>query len=155
MIIRPLRPQEYGVLPGFLYEAIFIPEGADPPDKSIVCRPELALYYRDFGKGRGDLAMAAEEDGEIVGCAWTRLMHDYGYVDDETPSFAVAVLEPYRSRGIGTALMKAMLKTLKAHGFHQASLSVQKENPAFRLYRRLGFSVIDDREEEVLMVCPL
>lgn len=142
-------------MPEFLYTAIFLPEGVLPPEKSIVLQPELALYYEGFGSGRGDLAIAAEENGFLIGCAWTRLMHDYGYVDDETPSFAVAVFEPYRNRGIGTALMKAMLETLKAHGFRRASLSVQKENPAFHLYLRLGFEIVKETEEEYLMICSL
>jgi hypothetical protein len=30
-IIRPTYPDEYGLLNDFLYEAIFVPEGMEPP----------------------------------------------------------------------------------------------------------------------------
>ena len=39
--IRAIRPDEYSLLEDFLYEAIFIPEGETPPDRSIVRMPEL------------------------------------------------------------------------------------------------------------------
>ena len=155
MIVRPLSKAEYSRLPDFLYEAIFLPEGVTPPDRSIVSRPELALYYEGFGTGSVDLSMAAEENEQLIGCAWARIMQDYGHVDDETPSLAVAVLSPYRNRGIGTALLKELLESLRTHGFRKVSLSVQKENPAFHLYQRLGFKTIGETEEEYLMVCSL
>ena len=45
IVIRKLCPEETDLLKVFLYEAIFIPEGAEPPDRNIVERPELRLYY--------------------------------------------------------------------------------------------------------------
>ena len=154
-MIRPLRKEEYSLLPDFLYLAIFIPEGIEPPEKSIVLQPELALYYEDFGKEPADCSMCWEEDGQIVGCAWARIMQDYGHIDEETPSLAVSVTEPYRNKGIGTAMLTALLESLRDHGFRQASLSVQKENPAFHLYQRLGFTVVREIGEEYLMACSL
>ena len=67
MKIRKIEDNEYAVLKDFLYEAIFIPEGVEAPPKDIVERPELKLYYEDFGEGRGDHALVAEENGRIVG----------------------------------------------------------------------------------------
>ncbi len=149
--IRPLKRNEHNLLKDFLYEAIFIPEGATPPPRSIVDQAELAIYYTDFGKA-DDVCFLAEVGGKVVGAAWARIMHDYGHVDDETQSLSVAVFKDYRGQGIGTALMKALLAELKARGYKQTSLSVQKANPAWRLYRRLGFEVIRDNEHEWVMV---
>ena len=42
MHIRELRADETVLLKDFLYEAIFIPEGVEPPDKSIIYQPELS-----------------------------------------------------------------------------------------------------------------
>ena len=67
MILREMNPSEYGLLKDFLYEAIFVPEGVTPPDRSIVEMPELAIYYEDFGSEPADYALAAEDDGQIVG----------------------------------------------------------------------------------------
>ena len=108
MIYRELKTSEYNLLEDFLYEAIYIPEGADPPDRDIVKQPELALYYEDFGSGKADRCIVAEDAGKVIGAVWTRIMDDYGHVDDDTPSFAISLLKDYRSMGIGTELMKRM-----------------------------------------------
>ena len=42
--IREIQKQEYPLLDNFLYEAIFIPEGIEPPLKSIISSPELQIY---------------------------------------------------------------------------------------------------------------
>ena len=128
IMIRKLFPEEAYLLRDFLYEAIFIPEGVEPPARDIVERPELRIYYDDFGTGPADHCLVAEAAGRVVGAAWVRIMNDYGHVDDETPSFAISLIPEYRGRGIGTGLMKEMLTLLKDCGFKQASLAVQKAN---------------------------
>lgn len=152
--IREIRESEYPILSDFLYEAIFIPEGMDKPPKSIIEQPELQTYVADFGKA-DDWCLVAEADGKIVGAVWVRIMNDYGHVDDETPSFAISLYEEYRHLGIGTALMTAMLQLLKDNGYKQASLSVQKANYAVSMYRKVGFKVADENEEEYIMICTL
>ena len=154
-LIRKLCVEEFGILKDFLYEAIFIPQGVAAPSRDIVEGPELRIYYEDFGSRPGDLCLAAETAGRVVGAVWTRIMDDYGHVDDETPSFAISLLPEYRNQGIGTRLMKEMLSLLKEHGFRQASLAVQKANYAVRMYKEVGFEIIDENEEEFIMVCRL
>ena len=63
---RRLRTDETELLKTFLYEAIFIPEGVEAPDRSIIEQPELKLYYEGFGKGKADHCLVAEEDGICV-----------------------------------------------------------------------------------------
>lgn len=82
-------------------------------------------------------------------------MNDYGHVDDETPSLAISLYKEHRHLGIGTALMRAMLQLLKDKGYKQTSLSVQKANYAVELYRKAGFEVVDENEEEYIMICRL
>ena len=152
--IREIRKNEYPILSDFLYEAIFIPEGMDKPPKSIIERPELQVYIKDFGKA-DDWCFVVEIKEKIVGAVWVRIMNDYGHIDDETPSFAISLYAEYRNMGIGTALMRDMLEFLKNKGYKQTSLSVQKENCAARMYQKVGFEVIDENEEEYIMVCRL
>lgn len=152
--IRQMKKSEYPILSDFLYEAIFIPEGAKKPPKSVIEQPELQVYIADFGKA-DDWCLVAEEEEKIVGAVWGRIMDDYGHVDDETPSLAISVYEEYRRLGIGTALVGAMLRLLKDQGYRQTSLSVQKENFAVGLYKKAGFEVADERGEEYIMVCRL
>lgn len=150
--IRELEQNETSVLNTFLYEAIFIPDGVDAPPYEIINQPELQVYVTDFGKKKGDICYVAECDDKIVGAAWVRIMDDYGHVDDETPSFAISLLKEYRNYGIGTELMKRMLLELKKQGYKQASLSVQKINYAVQMYKKVGFTVIDENDEEYIML---
>ena len=155
MLFRELRPEEVSLLKDFLYEAIFVPEGAEPPERSIIEKPELALYYERWGNGPADYCIVAEEAGKVVGAVWTRLMHDYGYVDDETPSFAISLNREYRGKGIGTELMRRMLDQLRSQGYRQASLAVQKANDAVRMYEKVGFQIASENDEEYIMICKL
>ena len=152
--IRELKKSEYDVLNKFLYHAIFIPEGIEPPPESIILQPELQVYVKDFGKSPHDKAFAAVHDDNIIGAVWVRIMDDYGHIDDYTPSLAISVLPDYRNIGIGTDLLKAILTELK-NNYERVSLSVQKENYAFRMYRKLGFETISETDEEFIMVCNL
>ncbi|MBQ3618054.1 MAG: GNAT family N-acetyltransferase [Bacteroidales bacterium] len=152
---RPLQPSETELLKTFIYEAIFIPEGVEPPPFDIIYRPEIALYYEGFGNGRADNCIVAEVDGKVVGTVWTRIMNDYGHVDDQTPSFAISLLKDFRNQGIGTELMRRMLQLLKTQGYKQASLAVQKANYAVSMYKKVGFEIVDQNDEEFIMVCHL
>ena len=152
VIIRKMKEEEYPLLADFLYEAIFIPYGVAPPPKSIIERPELQVYISGFGKSLHDIALVAEINGKVIGAVWVRIMNDYGHIDDKTPSFAISIFKEYRGREIGTALMKEMLSILKQRGYEQASLSVQKENYAAEMYRKLGFQTVKENKEEYLMV---
>ncbi|MDE5779116.1 MAG: GNAT family N-acetyltransferase [Lachnospiraceae bacterium] len=152
--IREIRQEEYEILDEFLYEAIFIPEGVEAPQKSIIKQPELQVYVSDFGK-KDDCCFVAEVDGKIMGAVWTRIMNDYGHIDDTVPSFAISLYKNFRGQGIGTALMEEMLALLKERGYKKASLSVQKDNYAYRMYLKVGFTVVDENDEEYIMVCDL
>ena len=152
---RPLQPSETELLKTFIYEAIFIPEGVEPPPFDIIYQPEIALYYEQFGTGSADNCIVAEMDGKVVGAVWTRIMNDYRHVDDQTPSFAISLLKDFRNQGIGTELMRRMLQLLKNQGYKQASLAVQKANYAVRMYKKVGFEIVDENTEEFIMVCHL
>ena len=153
--IRFISEEEVGVLEDFLYEAIYVPEGESAPPRSIINQPELQVYISDFGKEKDDIGMVAEADGQIIGAVWVRVMNDYGHIDNNTPSFAISVYKDYRGLGTGTYLMKEMLRVLKARGYKQASLSVQKANYAVRMYQKVGFQIVDENEEEYIMLCQL
>ena len=155
MKIRTLREDETELLKDFLYEAIFIPEGVTPPPKSIVERPELKLYYEDFGSGEADYCLTAEDNGRIIGAVWSRIMNDYGHVDDSTPSLAISLYKEYRGQGTGTEILREMLELLKEKGYEKVSLAVQKENYAVRMYRAAGFETVGENSEEYIMVCRL
>lgn len=155
LIIREIRKDEYKLLEDFLYEAIFIPVGVEKPTRDIIKNEELQVYIKDFGSSKDDNCLLAEYDEKIVGACWTRMINDYGHIDNDTPSFAISLYEEYRGKGIGTKLMKSMLKLLKEKGYKRTSLSVQKSNYAAKMYMNIGFKIIDENEEEYIMTCDL
>ena len=150
--IREIQKQEYPLLDNFLYEAIFVPEGIEPPPKTIITSPELQVYVERFEESKDDWGLVAEVDGKIVGAVWVRIMNDYGHIDDETPSLAISLYKEYRGFGIGTAMMKEILALLKSHGYSRVSLSVQKDNYAAKMYLKIGFEIVRENEEEYIMV---
>ena len=154
-VIRRMRKSETELLKIFLYEAIFIPEGVEPPEKNIVEKPELRVYIDDFGSRKGDNCLVADFGGKVVGAVWTRIMNDFGHVDDDTPSFAISLYKEYRGQGIGSQLMVKMLELLKRQGYERASLAVQKANYAVKMYKNVGFNIVDENAEEYIMVCEL
>lgn len=153
--IRKIREDEYNLLDNFIYEAIFTPEGVAPPPKSIINQPDLQVYIKDFGKEKDDICFVAEADGKVFGAVWVRDMNDYGHIADGVPSFAISLYKEYRNFGIGTRLMETMLQELKEKGYERTSLAVQKANYAVRMYKKVGFEIVDENDEEYIMVCEL
>lgn len=149
--IRKMTAQEYPLLDDFLYEAIFVPEGVEPPSKSIITAPELQIYVKDFGTSKDDFSLVAEVENKIIGAVWVRIMNDYGHIDDKTPSLAISLYKKYRGQGIGSSLIKEMLSLLQAHGYKRVSLSVQKANYAAKLYQKIGFIIIKEIGDEWIM----
>ena len=153
--VRPLRTGEYPLMPSFLYAAVYQGDREEPLPFGIVHLPALKVYTEGFGRP-GDLCLVAEAGGNLVGAVWTRLFPEeargYGWVDSQTPELAIGIQEPWRGQGLGTALVKRMLDLLSEEGFGQVSLSVQQNNPAVRLYRRLGFTVLREEGEDYLML---
>lgn len=153
--IREIQKPELAFLDEMLYEAIFIPEGEEKPPRDVLEVPEVSRYVKNFGRP-GDICLVAELDGELVGAIWTRLYSKdekgFGFVNEKTPELSMAVKEEQRSRGIGRMLMNRMMEKLKAEGYKQVSLSVDKRNFAYKLYRKFGFVVVGSTEDSFTMV---
>jgi ribosomal protein S18 acetylase RimI-like enzyme len=62
----------------------------------------------------------------------------------------IALLPPFRGRGIGTALLRALVDEAEGGG-HKLSIHVEANNPARTLYDRLGFRAVGEHGIYVLM----
>jgi len=140
--LRLLTPSDEPALWEMLYHAIHVPPGAVQPPRTIVQQPELARYVAGWGRPDDLGFLALDAAGQPVGAAWLRLLtgdaRGYGYVDDCTPELSVALLPGHRGRGLGTRLLERLLDAAQER-FQIISLSVSMDNPALRLYKRLGF----------------
>jgi len=118
--------------------------GRRPED--LLADPKLAAYVTGFGQRPGaDLGVIAEIDGGPIGAAWVRVLagdaRAYGWVDDAIPELAIAVLPGVVASGVGTRMLTELID--RARGlFPGVSLSVRSDNPARRLYERLGFTSV-------------
>lgn len=150
--IREMRTDESPLFDDFLYQAIYQPDTTNLAPKSIINKPELQVYIKDFGKQKDDYCFCAEVNNRIVGTVWVRTINGYGSIDDVTVEFAISVFDEYQNMGIGTALMKKMLEHLKELNYPKASLAVQKENYAVRMYKKVGFEIACENEQEYIMI---
>ena len=145
--IREIKKDEYEFLREMLYEAIYFPDENQKLPKSVVFEPHLSKYVDDFGR-RGDLAFVLIVERKLVGAIWARLFSEtdksYGFVDEETPEFSMAIKEVYRNKGFGHQLMMKLFEKLKTNGFEKVSLSVDKQNRAVNLYKKFGFETISE-----------
>lgn len=127
---------------GFFYHAIFVAPGRPPYPQDIVDHENLRGYWENWGRP-GDAACIAWRDKRAIGAVWLRSWANvsfkgYGFVSDSMPELSMAVLPECRSRGIGTRLLANLLERARAT-VPEICLSVQKKNPARRLYERSGF----------------
>jgi ribosomal protein S18 acetylase RimI-like enzyme len=152
---RILSASDYPILREMFYLSIFVPEGQPAYPESIIDLPGLSIYIEGFGRER-DFGFVCEHDGKPVGAIWGRVFKSdkkgFGYIDEKTPELGMAVLPEYRNKGIGTDLLTRFLKEAKQRGCRSVSLSVDKRNPAKRLYERAGFTVFRENEVDFIMI---
>jgi GNAT superfamily N-acetyltransferase len=117
--------------------------------------PEIAMYIEEWGRP-GDVGVIAEEEDLPLGAAWYRSFDGgrpgYGYVDDATPELAVGVIADARARGVGTALLAALIERARSAGVPGLSLSVNASNPSRRLYLKAGFTDVSYEDDSYVMV---
>ncbi|MGB8360057.1 MAG: GNAT family N-acetyltransferase [Acidimicrobiia bacterium] len=107
--------------------------------------PELVGYIEGW-KTAGHFGVIAEVDGMPVGAAWLRAPAGGGdsnpvFVDEDTPELAVAVEPGFEGRGIGSTMIRDLFADVIGE-FPAVVLSARAENPAVRLYERLGFATV-------------
>lgn len=148
--VRPATPDDARFLGAMIVEAGFWRATQErPPFEEALKRPDLAVWIADWGGRAGDAGVIAEDDaGRPVGAAWYRRWtddhHSYGYVAADVPELAIAVSATWRGQGVGRDLLLALVALARDDGHSAISLSVEKDNPAMRLYADVGFEIHAD-----------
>ncbi len=153
-MIRPGTPQDARFLRDMLRHAYYwrSPEELE--------RGVHAMNYVENWGRPGDAAVIALDRGFPVGAAWYRLFGaerpGYGFVDERTPELAIAVVPSARGKGVGSALLDALLARAREAGYPSISLSVDRNNAgAIELYQRHGFSQVAEDADSLTMLAAI
>lgn len=121
------------------------PGAAVRPVDQLMADPALARYVAGW-PAEGDVGFVAEATAPL-GATWWRFFtaqdHGYGFIEEAVPEVSIGVVAHARGQGIGTRLLDALVHEATVLELPALSLSVECDNPAAALYRRLGFEVVD------------
>src|SRR5437867_2160554 len=137
--IRSATENDLAVLWDFLAIAAYEPDVTAA--KSV---PLVAAHLAGWQRSE-DFGCIAELDAEPIGAAWARQFsldeQPAFYADDRTPEVTIGVSEVARGRGVGERLLSALIAEATRRGA-RLCLNVRHDNPARRLYERLGFRLM-------------
>ena len=142
--IRPVQPDDEPFLWDMGWEAMAVDAGMRSLGRDAAfTTPHIRRYLDGWGRVGDAAVIAVTEDAQRLGAAWYRLFPaedpGWGFVAPDVPEIGIGVAPTARGKGVGSALLDALLKLAREHGYRAVSLSVDRQNPAQRLYQRKGF----------------
>lgn len=154
--IRPATMEDARLLTDMLVEAAnWHPERRRSRDVTLA-DPAVSHYVAGWPRP-GDLgSVAVAADGSTIGACWLRLLTQadpgYGFVGAGVPELTLGVNPAWRSRGVGRALLRAVVAQAREAGFARISLSCERANFAMNLYRGEGFVTVESGVDADTMV---
>jgi ribosomal protein S18 acetylase RimI-like enzyme len=137
--IRSATQDDLGILWDFLVIAAY--EANVAAAKAV---PFVAAHLAGWQRSE-DFGFIAERDAEAVGAAWARQFsrdeQPAFYVDGQTPEVTIGVSGAARGEGVGARLLSALIAEAARRGVGLC-LNVRHDNPARRLYERVGFRLV-------------
>jgi GNAT superfamily N-acetyltransferase len=157
--IRPATSGDADFLVDMLVAAVNWPPERNWPRDQIMADPALAHYVSGWMRPDDFGVVAVDSADRPVGAAWLRYLTaadpGYGYVSDDVPELSIGVVEPWRGRGVGQALLRAALDAARDRDVRAVSLSVERANFAARLYTAEGFRTVESLEDSDTMVAEI
>jgi ribosomal protein S18 acetylase RimI-like enzyme len=159
LLLRPAGPDDGWFLQQMLVSAAFWrPGGPVLSVDEVLQRPELAHYVAGWPRP-GDQGVIAQE-AQPIGAAWLRRFSEddpaFGFVDEQSPELAMAVVRQWRGRGVGAMLLREVTAQAAEAGVAGISLSVDLDNDAARLlYERFGFRGVRESDGSLTMLLRL
>jgi GNAT superfamily N-acetyltransferase len=162
-IIRPTQPDDEPFLWDMGWEATAVDaEMRTLGRDAALAMPHVRRYLNGWGRPGDAGVVAVSEEGQRLGAAWYRLFPvdepGWGFVAADVPELSIGVVGAARGRGVGGALLAALLELAREQGHRTLSLSVHRQNPARRLYERVGFGeagISDPTDTSVTMLAYL
>lgn len=134
--MRPATPKDLAAITAIYNDAVLHTTASW--DEEPVTVENRRAWLHEHTSGR-NAAFVAEVHGEVVGFAgYGRFRLKSGY--DDTVEHSVYLGPEARGRGIGTTLMKAVIDSARAQGFHALIGGLSADNEAsLSLHDKLGF----------------
>ena len=133
---RPATQDDLPILWDFLAIA-----GYEPDVDTAKAVPFVAAHLAGWQRPE-DFGFIAERDGAAIGAAWARQFtpdeQPAFFVDERTPEVTIGVKPYVRGQGVGGMLLHAVCAEAARRGVGLC-LNVRHDNPARRLYERVGF----------------
>ncbi|WP_319943528.1 GNAT family N-acetyltransferase [Nocardia aurantia] len=142
--IRPAQPAEYGEI-GALTVSVYLGEGHVDPDS-----PYLSTLLDTETRAQAADVLVAVRHGELLG-SLTVVEPGTPYADIARPGELefrmLAVAKIARGRGVGSALVGAVLDTARRAGYPAVVLTTMPTMAdARRIYERIGFVHVPERD---------
>ena len=119
-----------------------------PADAAAVEKVEMACFSMPWSREsfweeaaqEAAYYLLALDDGEVIGYVGVWLLSDEGHITN------VAVAPAARGRGVGAALLAALMEIARGRGVRSMTLEVRPSNEAaLALYKRFGFRSVGRR----------
>ena len=127
--------------------------------EQVLADPRNAHYAAGWMRPGDVGVVAVDGSGTPIGAAWLRLFPvedpGYGFVAADVPELSIGVVDAWRGRGVGRALLRAVVGHGAAQGAQRISLSVERANRARGLYLDEGFVVVEQGRDADTMVLEL
>jgi ribosomal protein S18 acetylase RimI-like enzyme len=135
------------------YEAVYAHRDEPRPGVAEgMASPTLRRYVDNWGRP-GDVGLIAiGPRGDPLGAAWYRLFPasdpSFGWIGEDIPELAIAVIPDARGQGIGHRLLSALVERARQARVSALSLVVEDGNPSVHLYDRAGFVRFSRNDED-------
>jgi GNAT superfamily N-acetyltransferase len=138
--IRSATQDDLGILWDFVAIAAY-----EPNVDAAKAVPFVAAHLAGWRRPQ-DFGFIAEREGMAIGAAWARQFSPHEqpafYVDECTPEVTIGVRPHIRGQGVGRMLLDAVIAEAARRGVGLC-LNVRHDNPARRLYERIGFRLVE------------
>jgi GNAT superfamily N-acetyltransferase len=140
--VRPATVADLPALTALFHEMEVHYEGPAAPGESAV---RSALERHVFAAGSGVHVLVAEGDGRLLGFACVSMLFPAAFLAPALFLKDIFVSAAARSRGVGTALLRAVARLAVARGCTRVNWNTGRDNTAaLALYRRIGARVWED-----------
>ncbi|HTK07978.1 MAG TPA: GNAT family N-acetyltransferase [Ktedonobacteraceae bacterium] len=160
--VRTIQGKDIPFLWDMMYEAAAVSDEMRALGKEKALSLSVNRKYVEGWGRHGDAGVIVLDQTERpLGAAWYRLYPaeapGYGFVSPAIPELTIGVCDEVRGQGVGHALLQGIIELAQSQGYAALSLSVDRNNPALRLYERFGFrdaGISTPEEASVTMIRP-